>query len=138
MNGESTSTVWPTLGSRTAKEQNRTEQNNPNNQITTLNSNHNPTANHGGKCLVTEAVKDTEMPTGRVTTTAAAAAAAEKVGLACNYVDGRFPRRFTVVAGGWAASDRFPAVPRLSPARAPCPRPLRRAPCRGPPAKARR
>jgi len=51
------------------------------------------------------------MPTGRVTTTEAAAAAAEKVGLACNYVDGRFPRRFTVVAGGWAASDRFPAVP---------------------------
>jgi len=31
------------------------------------------------------------MPTGRVTTTAAAAAAAaEKVGLACNYVDGRW------------------------------------------------
>jgi len=27
INGESTSVVWPTLGSRTAKEQNRTEQN---------------------------------------------------------------------------------------------------------------
>jgi len=27
INGESTSMVWPTLGSRTAKEQNRTEQN---------------------------------------------------------------------------------------------------------------
>ena len=26
INGESTSMVWPTLGSRTAKEQNRTEQ----------------------------------------------------------------------------------------------------------------
>jgi len=26
LNGESTSVVWPTLGSRTAKEQNRTQQ----------------------------------------------------------------------------------------------------------------